>query len=369
QGRGRADEQGPDPLQEARPGAGGPLQRARGHGRLPAADRELSAAGAGLRAGQAVRQHRGDVERGARLHQPIGQRRTGDRRRHRPVRLVQPARQLPRDRGHTAGDRRAVSGVLAHEDAAPVGRHRRRHARSQPDHRQDAGREPVHQLRLGYRGLQGDPGLRSRVRAHGGQGRAAPDRGAVRPRSLLERPPGRRARRGRRGPLRNADMAKVIARPPTGDLYEEDFPLWAERQAALLRARRFEELDLENLIEEVEDLSRRERETVESHVETIVEHLLKLELSKAKPPRRGWLVTIDKQRAKLARKLTTTLRNHLQTVLPTLYAGLRRPLARQLAKDGVPPEALPPECPYTLEQILDPEWVPVNVHGIMDPAP
>ncbi|HLT01866.1 MAG TPA: DUF29 domain-containing protein [Geminicoccaceae bacterium] len=164
-------------------------------------------------------------------------------------------------------------------------------------------------------------------------------------------------------------MAKVIARPPTGDLYEEDFPLWAERQAALLRARRFEELDLENLIEEVEDLSRRERETVESHVETIVEHLLKLELSKAKPPRRGWLVTIDKQRAKLARKLTTTLRNHLQTVLPTLYAGLRRPLARQLAKDGVPPEALPPECPYTLEQILDPEWVPVNVHGIMDPAP
>ena len=56
-------------------------------------------------------------------------------------------------------------------------------------------------------------------------------------------------------------MAKVIARPPAGDLYEEDFPLWAERQAALLRARRFDELDLDNLIEEVEDLSRRERDS------------------------------------------------------------------------------------------------------------
>ena len=55
-------------------------------------------------------------------------------------------------------------------------------------------------------------------------------------------------------------MAKVIARPPAHTLYEEDFPLWAERQAALLRAGRFDELDLENLIEEVEDLSRRERE-------------------------------------------------------------------------------------------------------------
>jgi hypothetical protein len=164
-------------------------------------------------------------------------------------------------------------------------------------------------------------------------------------------------------------MAKVIERPPSSDLYEADFPLWAERQAALLRARRFDELDLDNLIEEVEDLSRRERDTVESLVETILEHLLKLELSKADRPRRGWLVTVDKQRSKLARKLTTTLRNHLQTELPALYVGLRRPVARQLEKDGVSPDALPTACPYTLDQILDPDWFPDNVHGITDPEP
>jgi hypothetical protein len=164
-------------------------------------------------------------------------------------------------------------------------------------------------------------------------------------------------------------MAKVIARPPASGLYEDDFPLWAERQAALLRARRFDELDLENLIEEVEDLSRRERDTVESDVETIVEHLLKLELSNAPRPRRGWLVTVDKQRARLARKLTTTLRNHLEAELPALYAGLRRPVARQLEKNGVPPDALSAACPYTLDQILDPDWLPANVHGISDPMP
>jgi Domain of unknown function DUF29 len=162
-------------------------------------------------------------------------------------------------------------------------------------------------------------------------------------------------------------MAKVITRPPARDLYEEDFPLWAERQAALLRARRFDELDLDNLIEEVEDLSRRERDTVESHVETILEHLLKLELSSAERPRRGWLVTVDKQRAKLARELTATLRNHLEAELPALYAGLRRPVARQLEKDHVRADALPTACPYPLEQILDPDWYPDNVHGIVDP--
>ena len=164
-------------------------------------------------------------------------------------------------------------------------------------------------------------------------------------------------------------MAKVIARPPTSGLYDEDFPLWAERQAALLRARRFDELDLVNLIEEVEDLSRRERDSVESYVETILEHLLKLELSSAARPRRGWLVTVDKQRAKLARKLTTTLRNHLESELPALYAGLRRPVARQLEKHAPQSKSLPSVCPYTLDQILDPDWVPSNVHGIKDPAP
>jgi hypothetical protein len=164
-------------------------------------------------------------------------------------------------------------------------------------------------------------------------------------------------------------MAKVIARPPAGNLYEKDFPLWAERQAALLRAKRFDELDLTNLIDEVEDLSRRERETVESHVETIVEHLLKIELSNASRPRRGWLVTVDKQRARLLRKLTRTLRNHLEAALPTLYAGLRRPVARQLEKDGVSSKSLPSVCPYTLEQILDPDWLPANVHGMSEPIP
>jgi hypothetical protein len=164
-------------------------------------------------------------------------------------------------------------------------------------------------------------------------------------------------------------MARVIARPPTSDLYENDFALWAERQAALLRAKQFDELDLENLIEEVEDLSRRERDTVESYLETILEHLLKLEFSNARRPRRGWLVTVDRQRPKLARKLTTTLRNHLETELPTLYAGLRRPVVRQLEKDGMRSQSPPSACPYTLEQILDADWLPTNVHGIKDPAP
>ena len=162
-------------------------------------------------------------------------------------------------------------------------------------------------------------------------------------------------------------MAKTLARPPDSALYEQDFPLWAERQAALLRAGAFDQLDLENLIEEVEDLSRRERDAAESYAETILEHLLKLAFSPATRPRRGWLVTVDKQRVKLARKLTTTLRNHLRAELPGLYAGQRRVVARQLARDQGSPDALPATCPYTLEQVLDTDWYPDNARGTTDP--
>jgi hypothetical protein len=119
----------------------------------------------------------------------------------------------------------------------------------------------------------------------------------------------------------------------------------------------------------VEDLSRQERKSIESYAETILEHFLELAFSPAERPRRGWLVTVDKRRVKLSRELTATLRNHLEAELPALYAGLRRAVARQLAKDRVPADTLPAACPYTLDQILDPDWYPDSVHGIEDPKP
>ena len=69
------------------------------------------------------------------------------------------------------------------------------------------------------------------------------------------------------------------------------------------------------------------------------------------------------------RELTTTLRKHLQEELPVLYDGLRRPVARQLEREGVRLDGLPVICPYTVDQILDPDWYPPNIHGLEDPTP
>ena len=58
-------------------------------------------------------------------------------------------------------------------------------------------------------------------------------------------------------------------------LYEQDFALWSEKMADLIAAKRFEDLDIDNLVEEIRDLSKRERDRLLSSVRLILHHLLK----------------------------------------------------------------------------------------------
>ena len=150
------------------------------------------------------------------------------------------------------------------------------------------------------------------------------------------------------------------------DLYEEDFYLWTQRQTELLRQRRFSDVDLEHLIEEIEDLGSNQRNAVESLVQNILYHLLKLHFSPTVPPRHGWEATVRAQRIQLRRRPTTSLRNHVAATLAELYADARELAAHDLRQDSVPADRLPADCPYTLDQILSPGWFPANVHGLRD---
>ena len=145
---------------------------------------------------------------------------------------------------------------------------------------------------------------------------------------------------------------------PKPALYDEDFYVWTEAQAALLRARSFDALDLENLIEEVEALGRTERSKVLSNASVVVEHLLKLQFSPAKDPRRAWASTIDEHRRRLAFDLTPRLRQILRAELPRAYAITRRGLERDMRSYGeeAAADALPEACPYSLDQILLDWW-------------
>ena len=60
-------------------------------------------------------------------------------------------------------------------------------------------------------------------------------------------------------------------------LYEIDDHLWLEETIKLLRENRLNGLDIENLIEELESLSRRDKAKVKSLLEQIIIHVLLLQ--------------------------------------------------------------------------------------------
>ncbi len=81
---------------------------------------------------------------------------------------------------------------------------------------------------------------------------------------------------------------------PASD-YETDFYLWSYEQSELLRQRRFSELDLPNIIEEIESLGRSDKRALTSAYRVLLQHLLKWQFQ---PLRRGssWLNTVSEQR-------------------------------------------------------------------------
>ena len=95
---------------------------------------------------------------------------------------------LPLDRAYRCRNLRDVSDILPHEDAAPVGRDRRRHPGSLVHPGQDPGARPLRELWLGHWRLQGDPGGCSHPGVDHREGRAASDQRALHAGAFHHRP-------------------------------------------------------------------------------------------------------------------------------------------------------------------------------------
>jgi Domain of unknown function DUF29 len=139
-------------------------------------------------------------------------------------------------------------------------------------------------------------------------------------------------------------------------LYERDFYRWVEEQARLLKEGDLERLDIINLIEEIEDLGVAAKKAVKSNLVVVLLHLLKHQFQPRRRSR-SWQASIVEHRQRLRDDLRTSpsLRGHAHDVFDEAYADAR---ARSRAATGLPERKLPPEPPYSLEQTLDPEFLP-----------
>jgi hypothetical protein len=150
--------------------------------------------------------------------------------------------------------------------------------------------------------------------------------------------------------------------PPTSDaaLYERDFHAWCMEQAARLRARARpganDGLDYENLAEEIESLGRSDRRAIKSHLRVLIAHLLKW---RVQAERRGpsWATTINNARTQIQDLLSDSpsLVAYSRDLIGEVYPSALRDAATETE---LPSSAFPPACPFTADDVFDPDYLP-----------
>jgi hypothetical protein len=140
------------------------------------------------------------------------------------------------------------------------------------------------------------------------------------------------------------------------DLYEKDFYEWTVRNAELLRSGRASEADLPHIAEEIEDMGKRERRGLLHRMSIIIAHLLKWRFQLERRSR-SWELTIRVQRKDLAKLVTEnpSLQPFLQESLPEAY---EHAMVEAMTETGRPESEFPSSCPFTLDVILDPDFLP-----------
>jgi hypothetical protein len=152
--------------------------------------------------------------------------------------------------------------------------------------------------------------------------------------------------------------------PKGAELYDRDFFLWTEEQAAALRRAKDSNLplDWENLAEEIESLGKSDRRQVTSQIRRILRHLLKLEASAAMRPRAGWRSTIIDARSQIDEVLSDSpsLRREVDRLIKDQLAAAAELASSDLGQHGEPAHFVRARIEkggFTVEQVLG-DWFP-----------
>ena len=139
-------------------------------------------------------------------------------------------------------------------------------------------------------------------------------------------------------------------------LYHQDFYLWIQATTKLLQAGKFSQLDLENLIEEMQAMGRREKRELRSRLIILLMHLLKW---KYQPQKRteSWLNTINEQRISLEELFedSPSLKPLLADIFDQCYQKAR---LKAVTETGLDASSFPDDSPWNESEIIDFEYLP-----------
>jgi Domain of unknown function DUF29 len=129
-------------------------------------------------------------------------------------------------------------------------------------------------------------------------------------------------------------------------LYEQDFALWLQTTIARLQVGDLHNLDTAHLIEELEGLSGRDRQELESRLEVLLAHILKRVYVNSSYDNHGWENTIIEQRRRLSRKLqqSPSLRHYFVDVFDDCFG-----YALAKVRRDYPKVQFPDRWPFSLD--------------------
>ncbi len=145
--------------------------------------------------------------------------------------------------------------------------------------------------------------------------------------------------------------------------YDSDLVAWSAEQARVLREAGRQRVNLpvdwDNVAEEIDSLGKSERRTLSSRIGTVIEHLLKLELSPATNPAAVWRDTIRRTRRDITKILidSPSLRREIPDMIAQEFKAARELVLANLADYGERPLRPIETITYDAQAILG-DWLP-----------
>ncbi|MEY2911310.1 MAG: hypothetical protein RLZZ184_619 [Cyanobacteriota bacterium] len=154
-------------------------------------------------------------------------------------------------------------------------------------------------------------------------------------------------------------MANITYIDNNKTLYDQDFYLWIQTTIQHLQERNLEQLDIENLIEEIDSMGRSEKKELKTRLVVLIEHLLKLQywIEEKDDNARGWRNTVVEQR----RQITYTLADSpsLKAILNDVFLPCYQDAKKDtINKYQLPSNLFPEEPPFSLDQVLNADFIP-----------
>lgn len=151
--------------------------------------------------------------------------------------------------------------------------------------------------------------------------------------------------------IRSNPKSFSLSAPSKNELeYEKDFSNWTKSQAKLLRNKKFLNLDIDNLIEEIESLGKSEKRVLLSHVIILLLHLLKRDYQ-SKKHTKSWDDSIENARVEIDLILldSPSFKRELPIIIEKAYKYARK---KAIIETGLEESMLPDSCPWKAKELF-----------------